>query len=653
MDPDTSGRAEHEHPVETPDPDKLAADLNEASAAFRAGEGGVETKDAARMRRLLALWAAVAFAFAALSAILYAIIGEQRRLGLGATVNCVIGSTALVAYGMARRGRLEQAAIVFGYAHFVVMPIVCILIPDAYAVCVIVPIFALALMQPYLRGARVWTTLILAWMAVTLSAVVGVTWPTQRMTPTWVVPVLVIVGTASVSLLTMIQHAHFAARLREQLARLEAGNARLNVLAKSSLDMAATNSRLFTAAERELAERKRAESKLGSAQAQLQQAQKMEAVGRLAGGVAHDFNNMLSVILSYAELGTLKLPAGHPVREHLGEIHKAGDRAAALTRQLLAFSRQQALPPALVDPNEVLTGMDKMLRALLGDDIELNVILAPALGIVRIGQGQLEQIVMNLAVNARDAMSDGGKVTLETENVNLDEGYARDHLGVIPGAYVMLAITDTGTGMDKATQDRMFEPFFTTKERGKGTGLGLATVFGIVSQAAGSIWVYSELGRGTTFKVYLPRTAGLPGPVVIPSVRPALSDRGTETVLLVEDEEPVRNLVQELLRSHGYDVLVAPNPTEALRIAAQHTGEIHLLLTDVIMPGLDGRALADRLQQQRRQLKVIFMSGYSGNVVVHHGVLEEGVAFLQKPIMPAPFLRSVRDVLEAPRSRDP
>ena len=587
IDPHTSEHAEHEHLVDIPDAAKLAADFSDASAAFRSGEGDAEPRDAARVRRLFAMWALVAFAFSTLSAILYATIGEPR-LGLGAVFTFVVGSAALVAFRMARRGRLEHAAIVFGYVHFLVMPIACFLVPDAYAVGVIVPLFALALMQPYLRGARMWTTLILAWTAVTLCAVLGETWPSQRMTPTWVVPVLTIVGVASVSLVTMMQHAHFAARLREQLARLEVGNARLNALAKSSLDLAATNSRLFTAAQRELAERKRAESRLGSAEEQLRQAQKqaqkMEAVGRLAGGVAHDFNNMLSVILSYAELGTLRLPAEHPLREYLGEIYKAGDRAAALTRQLLAFSRQQALRPALVDVNEVLTGMDKMLRALLGEDIDLNVVLAPALGIVRVGSGQLEQVVMNLAVNARDAMPRGGKVTIETENVSLDERYAREHLGVTPGAHVMLAVTDSGAGMDKATQDRIFEPFFTTKERGKGTGLGLATVFGIVSQAGGSIWVYSEPGHGTTFKLYFPRAAGLPGPVVIPSTRPAPSDRGTETVLCRRGRRTGPRPRPRAPAEPGYHVLVAPNPAEALRIAAQHTGKIHLLLTDVVMP---------------------------------------------------------------------
>jgi CheY-like chemotaxis protein len=357
---------------------------------------------------------------------------------------------------------------------------------------------------------------------------------------------------------------------------------------------------------------------------------------------------MLSVILSYATLGQRKLPPGDRVREYLAEIQQAGGRAAELTRHLLAFSRQQPIRPMPVDINGVLGGLDGMLRTLIGEDVELRVAPASDLGIVVADPGQMEQILVNLAVNARDAMPRGGKLTIETANVDLDESYARDHLGVTAGPHVMLAVTDSGMGMDRATQHRIFEPFFTTKELGKGTGLGLSIVFGIVQQSGGHIWVYSEPGRGTTFKVYFPRTVEAVESESARSLPQESLARGTETVLLVEDEEQVRQLVCDILRADGYRVLAAGSPLEALELATQHAGSVDLLLADVVMPQMNGRELADRLKPLRPEMRVLFISGYTGNVVVHHGVLDEGVAFLQKPIVPDALLRRLRDVLMEP-----
>jgi signal transduction histidine kinase/ActR/RegA family two-component response regulator len=398
--------------------------------------------------------------------------------------------------------------------------------------------------------------------------------------------------------------------------------------------------------QREIAERKKAQEALLRSEEQLRQAQKLEAIGRLAGGVAHDFNNLLSVVLSYSGILLSEMdPKAHGYNE-LEEIKRAGERAAELTRQLLAFSRQQVLDFKILDLNEILTGLTKMLGRLLGEDVEMKMLLSPRLGRVRADRGQIEQVVMNLAVNARDALPSGGKLTIETANVELDEVYAREHLGVSPGSYVMLAVSDTGVGMDKATQARIFEPFFTTKEKGKGTGLGLSTVFGIVKQSGGNIWLYSEPGGGTTFKVYLPRVEGaVDAPAGAPAA--AAQAKGSETILLAEDEDQVRLVASEILKKAGYHVLEARSPGEALLICEQHPVKIHLLLTDVVMPKLSGRQLAERVRSLRPEIRVAFMSGYTDDAILHHGVLDSDVAFIQKPLTPDALTRRVREVLDA------
>jgi two-component system, cell cycle sensor histidine kinase and response regulator CckA len=400
--------------------------------------------------------------------------------------------------------------------------------------------------------------------------------------------------------------------------------------------------RLSEAARRELSERERAEKELRSKEDQLRQAQRLEGIGQLAGGVAHDFNNILTVILGHAR--TL-LDEDHPpaaVREGLDDIVRAGERAADLTRQLLAFSRRQVLQPKLLDLNDSLDAMTRMLGRLIGEDIELTLKKGRELGLVLLDPGQLEQVVLNLAVNARDAMPRGGSLTLETLNVDVDEAFARRHIDVVPGPHVMLSVSDNGVGMDEETQDHVFEPFFTTKERG--TGLGLATVFGIVKQSGGAIWVYSERDRGTTFKIYFPRQNATERSVAVKSVAPMRT--GSETILLVEDAPDVRKLATRILTGGGYRVLSAAGGDEAERVAREHVGELHLLLTDVVMPGMSGRELAERLSG-KTPLRVLYMSGYTDDAVVRHGVLEEGVKFIQKPFTPRGLLAKVREVLDA------
>src|SRR5436309_1073051 len=379
---------------------------------------------------------------------------------------------------------------------------------------------------------------------------------------------------------------------------------------------------------------------------QLRQAQKMEAVGRLAGGIAHDFNNILTAITGHADLLLEDLGHHDPRRADIDEIRRSAERAAGLTRQLLAFSRQQVLQPKVVDLNALVLDMDKLLRRLIGEDVELATALDPTLGRVTADPGQLEQVIVNLAVNARDAMPQGGKLTLETRNIDLDSSYRLEHSLVKPGPYVQLTVSDSGIGMDEETQAHAFEPFFTTKPRGQGTGLGLAMVYGTVKQSGGFIWVYSEPGHGATFKIYLPRVDAPVEPATPPAPveRPP---RGSETVLLAEDEPAVRAIAQQVLERQGYTVLAAPSGADALALAAQHGATIHLLLTDVVMPGMSGRDLADRLTAQRPGIRVLYISGYTDNAIVRHGMLEPGLAYLQKPFRPDALVRKVREVLDA------
>jgi two-component system cell cycle sensor histidine kinase/response regulator CckA len=380
---------------------------------------------------------------------------------------------------------------------------------------------------------------------------------------------------------------------------------------------------------------------------QLRHSQKMEAVGQLAGGIAHDFNNLLAVIQSYGQFLVQDIDAADSKRGDVEQILFAAEAAAGLTRQLLAFSRQQVLKPEVLDPNAVIRELEKMLRRVIGEDMEYVAVLDPAVGRVRADAGQLQQILMNLVVNARDAMPSGGKLTLETSNFVLDDEYARMHEGVSAGEYVAISVTDTGTGMDAETQLRIFEPFFTTKVVGRGTGLGLSTVYGIVQQSGGHISVYSEPGRGTTFRIYLPRVDELTSSAH--RALPAEPVAGCETVLVVEDNEAVRTAISRILRRAGYSVLEAEGAADARALCSDSRRVIHLLITDVVMPQVSGPDLAIELSALRPELRVLFMSGYSGNAITRHGVLREGLMFLQKPFSPASVTHAVREVLASPK----
>jgi PAS domain S-box-containing protein len=466
-----------------------------------------------------------------------------------------------------------------------------------------------------------------------------------------------LLGKTDLDLFPPEQAAAFMARDREVLESgrpldvpeepiLTADGERLLHTRKVCIQGADGVTRYLLGLSEDITERKRAESEHARLEEEHRATQKMEAIGSLAGGIAHDFNNLLSVILSHTEFAVDAIPEGHPVRDDLLEVIRSGGRAAALTRQLLAFSRKQVLQPVLVRPSQIVEGMEGMLRRLLGEDVELRKVLAPDTGVVLADPGQLEQVLMNLVANARDAMPRGGKLTIETANAELDEGHAARHAAVRSGPYVMLAVTDTGQGMDPRTQERIFEPFFTTKEKGKGTGLGLSTVYGIVKQSGGCIWVYSEPGRGTTFKVYLPREAAT-ATAPHPAQRQGPSrSTGSETILLVEDDAVLIKVAKRMLTGAGYSVLSARDGEEGLRVAAAFPGVIHLLATDVIMPRVGGKELATELVRLRPGLKILFMSGYTEDAILQHGVLGAGTHLIAKPFTVSELTQKVREVLD-------
>ena len=413
------------------------------------------------------------------------------------------------------------------------------------------------------------------------------------------------------------------------------------IVAKKTLYTSDKGERFVVGIISDITERKNLEE-------QLLHAVKMEAIGRLAGGIAHDFNNLMTSVIGYSDLLLRRIGEDDPLRKGIEQINKAGERAASLTNRLLAFSRKQVLQPKVLDLNVVIADTEKMLRRVIGEDIIVVSDLSPGLALVMADPGQIEQVVMNLVVNARDAMPMGGRLTIETQNVYLCESYSQQHVDLQPGHYVMLAVSDTGIGMEEETRSRIFEPFFTTKEKGKGTGLGLATVYGIVKQSGGHIWVYSEPGRGTAFKIYLPRADE---DSVTPRLEPVRCEvvRGkSETILLVEDDDSVRDLASDFLRISGYKVLAARHGDEALKIFKENGHSIRMLVTDVVMPGMSGRELAVILQSLSLELQVLFISGYTENAIVHHGVLDAGINFLQKPFTPEALARKVRQVLDEP-----
>ncbi len=426
-------------------------------------------------------------------------------------------------------------------------------------------------------------------------------------------------------------------KVQERTAQLEEANRQLESLSESH------------ALKRSLAEKERTDAleALRDTERQLLQSQKLEAVGRLAGGISHDFNNLLTVILGYSDITKRNLAESDPLRRNVDEIIKASERAASLTRQLLAFSRKQVMQPKVFDLNSVVSDLEKMLRRMIGEDIELRVNADSDLGNIKADPVQVEQVIMNLIINARDAMPKGGKLSIETANVYLDESYSREHVSVVPGDYVMLAISDTGCGMDEDTRQRIFEPFFTTKEQGKGTGLGLSTVYGIVKQSGGNIWVYSEAERGTTFKLYFPRVTAeaeeyrrAANTLEVPG--------GTETILLVEDADLVRTLARQVLETAGYRVFEAASGDAAIKICDNINGDrIDLLLTDVVMPGMSGNDMSRILMVKQPGMPVLYMSGYTDDAIVQHGVLEAGINFLQKPFTPIALALKVREVLDA------
>jgi two-component system, cell cycle sensor histidine kinase and response regulator CckA len=436
------------------------------------------------------------------------------------------------------------------------------------------------------------------------------------------------------SLLAHLRQALNEGRMQRVEYQMQIGE--MEVWFDGSISPMSQNSVIWIA--RDISERKHLEE-------QLRQSQKMEAIGQLAGGIAHDFNNLLTIINGYSELLVKRLPVGDPTRRLLNEIKEAGERSAALTRQLLAFSRKEIFTPQILNLNSIIENLEKMLQRIIGEDVQLIVSMDCESGSVRVDPGQIEQVIMNLVVNARDAMPQGGRLTIKTANVDLDAACTREHTGQQPGSYVVLTVSDTGCGMTEGVKQHIFEPFFTTKETGKGTGLGLAVIHGVIKQSKGYIEVYSESDVGTTFEIYLPRVE--PSPALDNSVSKIHHDmHGTETILLVEDDIAVRALTHHILVNHGYTVLKASDGNEGLRVAERYTDTIHLLITDVVMPGLSGRQLAERMQSVHPEAKVIYLSGYMDDAVVRHGILQDEVHFLQKPFSIDALILKTSEVLD-------
>jgi signal transduction histidine kinase len=496
-------------------------------------------------------------------------------------------------------------------------------------------VFILACGTTHLLGVvTIWNAVY--WLDGTVKAITAAASVAAAVALTWLTPALIALPSpAQLQAINLsLEHEIEERKAAEEEVRQANAELERRVTARTA-ELSEANRRLSDANRdlmREIAERR-------SLLEQLIQAQKMEAVGRLAGGIAHDFNNLLTVILGFSDLVLADAGRNTPVFSHVEQIKAAAERATALTHQLLAFSRKQVLQPTALNLNTIVMNMENMLKRLLGEDVELRIVLSPDLAPVLADPTQMEQVIMNLAVNARDAMPEGGKLIIETANAELGEEYCREHVGVQPGSYVMLAVTDTGRGMDAETRERIFEPFFTTKERDKGTGLGLSTVFGIVKQSGGSIWVYSEPGRGATFKIFLPRTTEAAAKE--PEME-ASDERGSETILVVEDDEKVRALVRTALSARGYTVFEAGNASEALMFRNRYTGPVHLLLTDMVLPQMSGRELSEKLKALDPSLKVLFMSGYTE---IGIDVEAPHTAFIQKPFAPRALGRKVRDVL--------
>lgn len=436
--------------------------------------------------------------------------------------------------------------------------------------------------------------------------------------------------------------------LRENTQGAPTGPAELKLIRKDgkqifieirTFPMAIKGQNVVLGIARDVSERKNLEM-------QLQQSQKLESIGRLAGGIAHDFNNLLTTIIGNATLILADAVKEDSSKERAEEISAAAERAASLTRQLLAFSRKQVIQPEVLNLNTTVKDIKKILQRMIGEDIVMKTFLSPELGKIEADIGQVEQVIMNIAINARDAMPGGGKLTIRTENIDLDDDYADDHIAVTPGPYVLLSMSDTGMGITKEIQDKIFEPFFTTKEKGKGTGLGLSVVYGIVKQSNGNIWVYSEPGKGTTFKIYLPLVGKKPSKTLKKAIKGDVP-KGSETILVVEDDRAVRNLAEKILKGHGYKVLTAANGEEAVELSSNYEDFIHLVLTDVVMPGMNSRDMMERLKSARPEIRKLYMSGYSDDTIVHHGIMDIGNAFIEKPFTSASMGRKVREVLDS------